>query len=65
MQGTVPFIVSAGEWTLHPLAFTELLIVVAFFVGLFVLEKVSAHYDREKERAREEASKIEDGRPPA
>jgi hypothetical protein len=33
---------------LNPLAFFELLIVVAFAVGWFILEKVANSYDREK-----------------
>jgi hypothetical protein len=32
----------------NPLAFFELLIVVAFAIGWFVLEKVANSYDRDK-----------------
>jgi len=34
---------------LNPLAFFELLIVVAFAVGWFILEKVANSYDRKKQ----------------
>lgn len=38
---------------LNPLAFFELLIVVAFAVGWFILEKVANSYDREKNKTDE------------
>lgn len=34
----------------NPLAFFELLIVLAFAIGWFILEKVANSYDRDKKR---------------
>jgi hypothetical protein len=38
----------------NPLAFFELLVVLAFAVGWFILEKVANSYDRDKKQAAED-----------